>query len=204
MKITLEENDALIQDDGLPKIVVVNVDGVRFPVETHKTLVELYQAIEKIKGRGGVVQKEHPLEPLVDGFRKDGRVVTWGIDRGDIVLFRPQDMETFKMSDNGELVPGREYRVLDIRKQNGVVSGYSIIDDSHPQKMRLEVYHLDVVLERKTPKIVVDKKKVFEIIYKCGCGEEMVLEKRDTFYIGTCEKCLSLTRLPLNYEPAPV
>lgn len=208
MDIRFHEDDGLLQPDGLPKIVVVSVDGVRFPYETSKTIAELYEqvikipksaikALEEIKslggcmcGRGEWCESCQPSSALnkarnIASEALAPRETASIIQRADIVRYKGHYEDGQLIEDpEGELVAGREYYVLAVDKKT-----VAIIDHSAPVPIRLTVLKTDVELVRKGER-VTHKKSVFEKLATCSCGEVAALERRpDGSYSGTCIKC---------------
>ena len=178
MTIELAEHDGLFQPEGIPKLVIVVVDGKRFPYPAEKRLVDLFMDVMKIPPPvSGPVPPPTPA-----GAWQPPRGMK---QRGDIV----RALRTYPVEgQEPDVVEGREYRVLDIIKQNGVVVAYDLIDDAAPVPRRLTVAVADVVRVRMA-EAKAEKQTPLEVMATCPCGEPLVLTIRDDRYVGTCAVC---------------
>lgn len=195
-QIVLAESDAEFQEDRIAKLIIVQVlhDGMllkRFPYPADRPIASLYEAVDRAML---IVEMKHPEPHAPSEFYipTNGKPVQPAlteellntIQRRDLVIF------TGKSEDNADLVTGREYRILDLLKSNGLLYAYDIIDDASDSKIRLTVPCGEVKLSKKARPIRETKISNYEMISKCkDCGDELALVKRGTLYEGSCEKC---------------
>lgn len=187
MNIQFLEHDGLLQDDGLPKIVVVSVDGVKFPYETSKTIVELFKDAERVKKAPAVLQRDSLQRP-VDSQAGDTieHNKSSSMQRNDTVKYLGVLKDGVRMSaqDNPDLIMGELYKVIEVKKDIVTICKP---DSDFP--IRLNIAKTDLVIVEKGER-VTQKKQEYEIIKSCTqCGETNALTLRGDEYIGECLKC---------------
>ena len=86
-------------------------------------------------------------------------------------------------ADNSDLIPGNEYRVLNITRNQ-----YEIIDDNSPTPIRLAVWKNWAVLVKKHDPEKLNKKiDLFDTTITCDCGLFVGLVMKDGLnYKGQC------------------
>lgn len=198
MKIELCEDNGML-NDGVPTLVVLVVDGRhRIPYEATKTIQELYQDASKLVDNPIVLSTKDITLPLITDPALMGEAV-WinpkskEIERNDIVTC----IEIIKDVDGNEpegrdLELGKEYRIMDIYKQDGKVTYYDVLDDAKDNKIRIPCFPKEIRLFKKhVKKTNPVKTNYFQHEFKCDCGEKTVLTKEagESFYTGKCEKC---------------
>lgn len=185
MKIEFLEHDGMLQEDGLPKIVVVSVDGVKFPYETNKSIVELFKDAEKIKHKAPADSRGDGLKRPVES-RPGQTIQTNAIQRNDTVRFLGVLVDGKRMGDEtGDLKVDGLYKVMEVGKD-----GVAIIDPECDFPIRLNVKKSDLVLVEKGQR-VTEKKSNYEVVRACLCGQMIALELKGDNYEGVCVACKS-------------
>ena len=193
MKIELCEDNGFL-NNGKPTLVVLVIDGkIRIPYEATKTIQELYQDVAKMPQPKDMSLDENiPSialnDPTFEKTEKKESSYLNEIEREDIVKCIKK-YERDPGADD-DLVIGNEYRILDIKKKNGEVIQYDVLDDNADMRIRIPVFPDEIELTRK--RIIQPKRSVVpDMIKKCGqCKEENALLKvSEGRYEGICEKC---------------
>ncbi len=196
MKIELCNDNGFLFNNGVPTLVVLVVNGkTRIPYEATKTIQELYQDVQKLNDSKEPSQYEKDC--YVDPTKETPAQTFWKqaeqkfshvIEREDIIKCTNL-MKDIDGNVNENVEIGKEYRVIDIHKQNGKLTYYDILDDSADTKHRIQILPSEIELVRKhvkqPPRSVVPQMTV-----KClSCNEVNVVFKIDGVYQGKCEKC---------------
>ena len=164
MRIELAEDNGFM-NDGKPTLVVLVIttdDGKqrRIPYEASRTIQELYQDVSRMPvskdstggfstmlsapgTREGLVLIAPPDKSVDIIIKNIGQLE---IDREDIV----KCLRTVTDIDNRVLLEkGKEYRVIEIIKQNGQLIGYEVVDDNADAQRRTPCFADDVQLLKK-------------------------------------------------------
>lgn len=188
LKIELQEHDGVLKADGIPSLVVISVNGVRFPYQTIHSIQQLYADIGRMKNGksvGASVFHEHvdhlavaepePVEELAEQPAEKKS----SIYRGDVVEY------IGKSDDSGDLV---QHELYDVISADGLK--VDIINNKADSPMRMTVLRSDLVLHKKG-KRVQKRIDVKERGTNCPlCQTEAVLTKQsDGSYHGECVKC---------------
>lgn len=206
MKIQLCEDNALISPDGKPSLVVlvVTFEGgqqVRVPYEATKTIQDLYVDAAKmvpVKPAEGITgvsaaasftpdNTQTEIDGILSALEKDSPPtpdMSQTIQTGDQV----KCVDVLPRDDGNELNNGDICTVMAVKKHNGQVLGYEVINEQASFRMRQTVYPKEVVLHSKKP----PSKKIdpgFEVTSKCkNCKEinALGLSADGKQYAGTC------------------
>lgn len=200
MKIELCEDNGFM-NDGQPTLVVLVVtrdDGkqVRIPYEAGKTIQQLYIDVQKVnvtkEDIKTVYPENFPLQEPESNFKKlvvrpppyEDR--SNQIEREDVIKcikLHPRE------DDSNDLAVGKEYRIIDIAKKNGVLSYYEVLDDASDTKIRITMLPDEVELVKKFVR-PPPRKQVYEDFGPCpACGAKNSLELKNDMYVGTCTLC---------------
>lgn len=203
--ITLEEDNGFLTD-GKPTLVVLVVADdqgkqVRIPYEATRTIQELYQDVAKIEFKAVVAPFVNQIDPpplpkeAVKPYQDDlhkrldhGQVLKNEIEREDIIKCIKQEKD-LDGNVNEDIEVGKEYRVLDIYKNQGKVIYYDVLDDEKDSKIRIPILPCEVELVKKHT-IHPKRKTVPDMIKSCEiCGEQNAIQLNGDKYEGKCEKC---------------
>lgn len=212
MRIELCEDNGVL-NGGKPTLVIVLIDGKqRIPYPADKTIQQLYEDVGKIPlvlnneiiqplnlYPGGLdYSRGEPKEPFEGKELKPGVVHQnpWSIEREDIV----RCIKAYEREGNNDLKVGDQYRVIDIKKYNGRVEYYEVLDDNAPAKYRIKVAPEEIELLRKAPPKEPKNNNYKDIIKRCSCGTENALVLIGDRYEGLCTKCQCslIEQLPNN------
>jgi len=215
MKIELCEDNGLL-NDGKPTLVVLVIDGKhRIPYEASKTIQELYVDAAKFKDNVPGVLNLNPQNvtvplnldaaniqftpyPPTDIRSKDyvNHTTQGGSSFDNLNIEKEDIVKCIKVHprDKGadvDLEVGNEYRVIFIKKQNGKVSSYDLMDDNSTVQFIITCLPDEVELLRKrkvkTNPVKTDYKQE---IMKCDqCGTMNAINLDGDKYVGECEKC---------------
>ena len=143
--ITLLDGDGFLYPDGKAQDIIVSVDGKTFPFSATKSLQDLYEAVKRMPSEHAVLSVPIPSSFVVES----GTALPLSsiespkpnmIERGDILECLVEPQYGPDLPDDGTgIKKGGEYRVIDIRKQNGELVGYDVIDDSARFQIRISV-----------------------------------------------------------------
>lgn len=211
MKITLEEDNGFISGDGKPTLVVLVVtmdDGQqrRIPYHADRTIQQLYEDVRKIKipfiiplplPRLEVASDEDVVRALQAGKINILNSSAREIEREDIV--KCVKLHPREPGSDCDLSVGDLYRVIDIKKQNGELLYYEVIDDNSKNKTRIVISPDEVELIKKAVKPSPRKNIVQSTVF-CDCGFENVINlvPGTDIFSGQCEKCNQI--LSKKYE----
>jgi hypothetical protein len=176
MRIELCEDNGEF-NNGIPTLVVLLLDGKkRIPYPADRTIQDLYRDVAKLKPSEGRIL-EAPVQDVS---------VSTDIEREDIVVctkVTPRDPGT-----NQDIIQGNEYRVIEVIRQNKIITGYEVIDDDADFRIRIPVTPDEIKLVRKAPP-KKPRNQNFEVTQSCGCGALNVLELNGNRYETECIKC---------------
>lgn len=193
MKIELCEDNGLISNDNIPTLIIVLVtfdDGkqVRIPYEANRTIEQLYKDVRGISFIPPINIPVMPATQIENNKPKNNLSNT--ICREDIVkcIKLEKDMDG---NTNPDLEIGKEYRVIDIYKSNGMVTYYEVLNDNADAKIRISVLPSEVELLRKfVPGL--PKRNVKSTALNCECGGIMqfLFFPSDGKFHGHCDACI--------------
>lgn len=186
MIIQLGEHDGMMYEDGVPRLIVVNVttdDGRKFsfPHAADAQIRDLYEKVNRVPKTAHTPVQPIPQPPVRVEVSAAPANSGSSIERNDIVRYTGED------SDDGDIKKNDEVRVIDIQKRNDKVVAYAVVNDNHPTPIRITLLPQDVVLVRKGKKPPV-KRSVLNYSSTCdACGEEVILEAVGESLQGQCE-----------------
>ncbi len=225
LRLEICENDAPLYEDGIAKLVVIEIsDGkktVRVPFSAETVLSDIIRScnstFEKMQNtsqaRDVVPVPQRPLagvgaeQPRIPPHGSGAALATEvptpaGFSPGDVVLclidIKPDSADG--KGDPQEIFKGREYRILSRHLDRSVtppiVMGYDIIDDTAATPRRLPIKAESLQLVRTAPP-KPPRKIEYEMIGKCpACAKEVALSLRDDAYVGKCEYCSGTVTQP--------
>ena len=182
-EIKLLEGDGFLYTDGKAQNIIVSVNGATFPFSAAKTIQDLYEAVKKISGDQLNPQPD-PVVTVAIPARESS-----DLERSDIVkciLEPPPD--PMGKTDDRTMKLGREYRIIDIYKKNGIVTYYEVLDDASGNAIRIPAMPFEIQRVKKHEPYPVKKHVTYNDM-TCECGQLNAIEPIGEWYVGQCVKC---------------
>jgi hypothetical protein len=201
IKIELTDGDGDIHDDGLPRLIVVNVTYSggkvkRFPWQADKSITELFGALGNVK-----VSRENIEESItkedIEAVRKvvlaDAGIRSTEIERGDIVKCVKINGQNLGPAAGGTIFlrKGALYEVQEVLQV-----GYEVVEVNGAEMRRILADFDEVELVEKGKLSRAAKDLTLTAVRKCpACGEDTAIPKGDNGYMGACSGCQAMLRI---------